>query len=97
MLDNNNGYSKRKAIALQYNPVVDNAPKVIATGQGVVADKIINVAKQENIPVHKDEKLANTLATLEIGENIPPELYEVVAEILLFVDDMDKIKSKLIM
>ena len=47
------------------------------------------------MPVHRDDKLADTLSRLEIGEMIPPELYEVVAEILLFVDNMDKIKNKL--
>lgn len=47
------------------------------------------------MPVHRDDKLADTLSRLEIGEMIPPELYEVVAEILVFVDAMDKIKAKM--
>ena len=47
------------------------------------------------MPVHKDEKLTETLSKLEIGDFIPPELYEVVAEILVFVDDMEKLKGKL--
>ncbi|MBO7096497.1 MAG: EscU/YscU/HrcU family type III secretion system export apparatus switch protein, partial [Lachnospiraceae bacterium] len=51
--------------------------------------------KESDVPVHEDDKLANTLSKLEIGDLIPPELYEVVAEILIFVDSMDKIKSKL--
>ena len=46
------------------------------------------------MPVHRDDKLADTLSRLEIGDMIPPELYEVVAEILVFVDDMDRLKSK---
>ena len=46
------------------------------------------------MPVHRDDKLANTLSKLQIGDMIPPELYEVVAEILMFVDSMDKIKAK---
>ena len=54
----------------------------------------IEKAKEEKVPVHKDGKLADTLSRLEIGEMIPPELYEVVAEILVFVDAMDKIKAK---
>lgn len=94
MRDNN--LFNQKAIALSYSPKEDDAPKVIATGQGVLAQKIIEKAKEEKIPVHKDKKLADTLSKLEIGEYIPPELYEVVAEILLFVDDMDKIKSKVL-
>jgi len=84
----------KQAIALEYDPN-DAAPKVIATGRGIIADKIIEKAKESDVPVHKDDKLADTLSRLEIGEMIPPELYEVVAEILLFVDSMDKIKSKL--
>ena len=84
---------KKQAIALEYDPN-DSAPKVIASGQGIIAEKIIEKAKEERIPVHKDDKLADTLSRLEIGDMIPPELYEVVAEILVFVDAMDKIKDK---
>ncbi len=83
----------RTAIALSYEPNED-APKVIASGKGYLADKIIEKAKENDIPLHKDEKLANTLVRLEIGDIIPPELYEVVAEILVFVDKMDRIKNK---
>ncbi|MDF2539747.1 MAG: hypothetical protein K0S76_2768 [Herbinix sp.] len=81
------------AIALSYQPE-DSAPRVIASGKGYLADKIIQKANETDIPLHKDEKLANTLSKLEIGASIPPELYEVVAEILIFVDHMDRIKSK---
>ncbi len=84
----------KQAIALEYDPE-DIAPRVIATGSGHLADKIIEAAKKEEIPVHADEKLAATLSKLEVGEAIPPELYEVVAEILVFVDAMDKIKGKM--
>ena len=84
----------RTAVALEYKPE-DDAPKVIASGKGVLADKIIEKAKESDVPIHRDDKLADTLSRLEIGEMIPPELYEVVAEILLFVDSMDKIKSKI--
>lgn len=84
----------KQAIALEYDPA-DEAPKVIATGRGLLAEKIIEKAEESKVPIHRDDKLADTLSRLEIGELIPPELYEVVAEILLFVDTMDKIKSKL--
>ena len=83
----------KQAIALEYNPEED-APKVIASGRGVLAEKIIEKAKESKVPVHRDDKLADTLSRLEIGDTIPPELYEVVAEILIFVDSMDKLKSK---
>lgn len=81
------------AVALEYNPS-EPAPKIIASGKGYVAEKIIERAVEENVPLHKDDKLAGTLSKLEIGDAIPPELYEVVAEILLFVDKVDKIKGK---
>lgn len=83
----------RQAIALEYNPSED-APKVIASGKGILAEKIIEKAKESDVPIHRDDKLADTLSRLEIGDMIPPELYEVVAEILIFVDSMDKLKSK---
>ena len=78
------------AIAFVYDPNVDEAPKVLATGKGLVAEKIIAEAKKSDVPVHKDSKLAGTLSKLEIGDMIPPELYEAVAEVLVFVDAMEK-------
>ncbi|MDD5900990.1 MAG: EscU/YscU/HrcU family type III secretion system export apparatus switch protein [Lachnospiraceae bacterium] len=81
------------AVALEYEPSED-APKIVASGRGYVAEKIIERAVEENVPLHKDDKLAGTLSKLEIGDAIPPELYEVVAEVLLFVDKVDKIKDK---
>ena len=87
--------SERKtAVALEYNPE-EQAPKIVATGKGILADKIVDVAQKEGVPVHEDAPLANTLSKLQIGDMIPPELYEVVAEILVFVDDMDRMKAKL--
>ncbi len=93
MDDRMNNKKPKTAVALSYEPN-EEAPKVIASGRGYLADKIIAKAKESDIPVHKDEKLAATLSKLEIGDMIPPELYEVVAEILIFVDKMDRIKTK---
>lgn len=81
-----------EAIALSYQ-AGEEAPKVIATGKGYVAEKILEKAKETNVPIHKDEKVADALADLELGEYIPKELYEVVAEIMVFVGNMDKIKG----
>lgn len=89
-------HRNKAAVALSYSPD-EAAPKVIASGQGYLADKIISKAQEEDVPVHKDSKLANTLSKLDIGEYIPPELYSVVAEILVFVDNMDRIKGKVMM
>lgn len=88
------GEKPKQAIALSYDPE-EEAPRVIASGRGELAERIIERAKDADIPVHKDDRLANTLSRLEIGDMIPPELYEVVAEILVFVDAMDKIKAKM--
>lgn len=85
---------QKTAVAIAYEPG-EAAPKILATGKGVVAEKIIETAKDNNVPFYQDGKLAETLSKLEIGDAIPPELYGVVAEILVFVDDMDKMKGKL--
>lgn len=84
----------KQAVALAYDPN-NEAPTVIASGKGALAERIIEKAQEAAVPVHRDDKLADTLSRLEIGEMIPPELYEVVAEILVFVDAMDKIKAKM--
>ena len=84
----------KQAIALEYDPD-EAAPRVIATGKGALAERIIERAKESDVPVHRDDKLAETLSRLEIGDMIPPELYEVVAEILVFVDSKDKIRAKI--
>lgn len=84
----------KAAVALSYEKG-DTAPKVIATGRGFVADKIVETAQENNIPVHEDKKLAESLSSLEIGDAIPQELYGVVAEILVFVSDMDHLKERI--
>ena len=94
MAENKENKKVQQALALEYNPAED-APRVIASGRGVLAEKIIQKAKESEVPIHRDDKLADTLSRLEIGEMIPPELYEVVAEVLIFVDAMDKLKSKM--
>lgn len=84
----------KQAVALEYDPK-EVAPKILAIGRGQVAERIIETAKKEDIPIHKDAKLAKTLSKLEIGDVIPPELYDVVAEVLVFVDRLEKIRGKL--
>ena len=84
----------KTAVALAYE-AGDAAPKILATGKGELAERIIEKGREGNVPLYKDNKLAKTLSKLEIGDMIPPELYEVVAEILVFVDDMDRLRSKI--
>ncbi|UMZ75079.1 EscU/YscU/HrcU family type III secretion system export apparatus switch protein [Natranaerofaba carboxydovora] len=82
----------KKAIALGYHDE-DAAPKVLASGKGKTAEKILEIAKEEGIHIYKDEDLAESLKDLDIGENIPFELYQAVAEVLAFVYRMDEDKS----
>lgn len=91
-MEENKNITNKTAVALSYEEG-DQAPKILATGKGYVAEKIIEAAKEENVPVHKDEKLAATLSKLEIGDYIPKELYGVVAEILVFVDRVEGVKK----
>lgn len=92
-MDKRKDNESKKAVALLYDPA-NQAPQVIAAGKGAIADKIIDKAKQSDVPLYKDTDLTETLLKLDIGECIPPELYGVVAEILVYVDKMDKIRSK---
>jgi flagellar biosynthesis protein len=76
---------RKKAAALSYNQYSDNAPKLVAKGQGVIAEKIIELAKQHNIPIVEDPLLVDSLMKLDLYEEIPPHLYEAVAKILAFI------------
>jgi flagellar biosynthesis protein len=73
------------AAALKYDTRKDAAPKVIAKGQGIIAEKIIELAKKNNVPIKSDPGLVQILSKLDIDEQIPVELYKAVAEILAFV------------
>lgn len=84
----------KTAVALSYE-LEDTAPKVIASGKGYLAEKIIHKAEENDVPLHKDSKLAGTLSKLEIGECIPPQLYDVIAEVLVFVDRIDQVREKM--
>lgn len=71
------------AVALHYDRT--GAPRVVAKGRGSIGDKIIEVAKANNIPIEENEVLAGALSNVEIGDEIPAELYKAVAEVLIFV------------
>lgn len=80
-----NNRQMKKAVALQYDRAKDSAPKVTAKGRGKIADKIIELAKAHNIPIQDDPDLIEVLLSLEINEEIPPEIYVAVAELLAFI------------
>ncbi|MGO9137371.1 MAG: EscU/YscU/HrcU family type III secretion system export apparatus switch protein [Syntrophales bacterium] len=80
----------RMAAALKYDPQKDAAPLLTAKGRGFVAEKIIDIAKRNRIPIKEDANLVQILSKLEIDEQIPPVLYKVVAEILAFVYSLNE-------
>ncbi|MDP4182282.1 MAG: EscU/YscU/HrcU family type III secretion system export apparatus switch protein [Bacillota bacterium] len=79
----------KEAAALQYNPGESGAPKIVALARGEVAEKIVEKAKENDVPVYENAGLAHALASMNLGDEIPPELYEVVAQILVFVGSID--------
>ena len=83
-----------KALALSYKRGVDSAPKITAKGRGALADKILAIARENNIPIKQDKTLLDALYRLEINEEIPEELYRVVAEVLAFIYRMNSLKGK---
>ena len=83
---------KDKAAALAYDQV--GAPKVVAKGSGEVARKIIEQAMEYGIPIQKDDILVENLMKVEYGEEVPPQLYQVVAELLAFVYRLDKLAKE---
>ena len=81
---------RKKAVALKYEKEEDLAPKIIAKGVGVIAEKILEIAQEYDIPIHQDDELAEILVKLNLGDYIPPHLYKIVAEILVWVYSMNK-------
>ncbi|MBX0312203.1 MAG: EscU/YscU/HrcU family type III secretion system export apparatus switch protein [Sulfurihydrogenibium sp.] len=76
---------EKKAVALKYERYKDSAPKIVAKGKGVIAEKIIEVAKQHGVYIKEDPTLVEVLSGLELYEEIPEELYKVVAEIFVLI------------
>jgi flagellar biosynthesis protein len=79
----------REAAALRYSPEKNGAPEIVAIGKGDIAERIIEKAKENDVPLYEDPELAHTLSFMKVGAEIPKELYEIVAKILVFVSDMD--------
>ncbi len=78
------------AVALKYEEDGAGTPLVITSGQGEIADKILQIAEKEKVPVYKDQSLVQLLVSLEMGTEIPPELYQAVAQVIAFVWKMDQ-------
>lgn len=75
--------NSKLAVALEYDR--KGAPRVVAKGKGALGEKIIDVAKANDVPIEENEVLAGALSNVELGDEIPPELYRAVAEVLVFV------------
>jgi len=82
-----------KAVAMQYERGKDRAPKVTAKGQGILAEKILALAREHHIPIQKDKALLEALYRLDLNEEIPEELYQVVAEVLAFIYRMNRLRA----
>lgn len=82
--------TKEKAVAVRYNEVTDRAPKVVAKGEGTIAQNIKKIAESNGIPLHRDDTLVELLSEIELDKEIPPELYMTIAEILSWIYRADK-------
>lgn len=82
-MKNNPPTPPNKAIALKYT--IDNAPKVIAKGEGQIADKIIEIAEQNDVTLYQDRDLVKLLSKIDVDAEIPSNLYQAVAVVLSFV------------
>ena len=81
---------RQRAAALRYRPEQSDTPRVTAAGQGRVAEKILEVAEAAGVPIHHDPGLAEVLSRIDPGQEIPPETYRAVAEILAFLYRVDR-------
>ena len=88
--DDDDKKNDKKAVALTYDKGKSPAPHLSAKGRGFLAEKIIAVAKEHNIPIHQDIDLVNILETVELEQEIPMEVYAVVAEIFAYIYKANK-------
>ncbi|OHD99683.1 MAG: type III secretion system protein [Sulfurimonas sp. RIFCSPHIGHO2_12_FULL_36_9] len=80
----------KKAAALRYDKDKENAPRVVAKGQGNTAENIIKIAELHNLPIRKDEDLIELLSKVELDKEVPQALYRAVAEVFSFIYKMTK-------
>ncbi|MEZ5979460.1 MAG: EscU/YscU/HrcU family type III secretion system export apparatus switch protein [Planctomycetota bacterium] len=80
---------RRRAVALRYEHGGDAAPRVVAGGEGEIADRILAIAKEHGVPLVEDRSLVELLAACDVGREIPEDLFEVVAALIAFLWDLD--------
>lgn len=83
------GRPLRKAVALRYQPAVQEAPAIVAKGEGAVAEQMLERAAAHGVPVQEDPSLVEVLSKLDLGQEIPADLYRLVAEVMSFIYRMD--------
>ena len=81
----------KKAAAVKYDQAKHMAPRVVAKGKGYIADQIVQLARENNVPLNQDQNLANVLEAMELESEIPAELYRAVAEVLVFIYRLNRI------
>ena len=89
-MNENNKLSRKSALSLKYIKGDDSAPKITAKGKGWVAEKIIKMAHENNIPIREDRDLLNLLSEIDVGQEVPESLYKVVAELLAWVYQLNQ-------
>ncbi|WP_335870701.1 EscU/YscU/HrcU family type III secretion system export apparatus switch protein [Bacillus sp. 2205SS5-2] len=85
---------RKKAVALKYEPQSGDAPKVVAKGNGLIADTILSKANEFDIPIQEDKNLVELLGQLDLNHKIPEDLYEAVAEVFAFVYKLDSLNKE---
>lgn len=88
MADREKETVRKKAVAVKYNSKMV-APKVVGSGKGRIAERIEELGRENDLHIIQDKKLVDELYRVDIGDNIPPDLYEVVAQLLVFIGDID--------
>lgn len=91
---NNNNSRKLSAVALEYEKDGEGAPKVVAKGKGDIAKRILEIAEEHDIHIHRDADLMTVLETVELNHEIPLEVYAVVAEIFAYIYRMNNEKKQ---
>ena len=84
-------HTRKEAIALSYDPIAGDAPKVVAKGKGKIAENILDKAKENDIPIQEDPTLVELLGQLNVDETIPEQLYQAVAEVFAYIYHVDRV------
>jgi flagellar biosynthesis protein len=79
----------QSVVALRYKDGEDDKPVIVAHGKGAVAERILELAKENDIPMQEDASLVNDLIDMDLGTNVPPQLYHVIAEVLIMLEEIE--------